>query len=139
MSKWAGEGKDWIQLLAQEPPRKVSDNQVDQDDEAANGKETKERRRRSEEETKRCGPAEFKKLMLEIRSDSKKIVDWIDGRAKLNKCNCKSLAGMVGPWTCGKVWLIGRYTSFVGTTKKLMSGQGHESKVVKKNGAILRM
>ena len=89
-------------------------------------------------------PAGDKKLILEIRGDSKTIVDWVNGHAELEEvilrlpriscCN-----GGAVELTCGVVWLIGRHISFVNTTKKLTSGRGKESKAVKENGLILRM
>ena len=47
MSKWAGEGKDWMQLVAQGPPQPA------ENDEAADGEEKTERERRHQKETKR--------------------------------------------------------------------------------------
>ena len=87
MSKWAGEGDDWIQLMAQGPHR-MEDVTSTRDDETSGGKIEKgggamTKKPRDLELPVLEMPAEDKKLMLEIRSDSKTIVDWVNGLAKL--------------------------------------------------------
>ena len=85
MSKWAGGGKDWI--MAQGPLRKedVTCSLLASMRQATANTEKKEStcRRRGQETWPRLlleVPAEDKKLMLEIRRDSKTIVDWVDNR-----------------------------------------------------------
>ena len=90
MAKWAGEGNDWIQLMVRGPPRK----------EDVTFSLLASMRQATEKRTEKGGsalrkkprdlaplaietPAEDKKLILEIRGDSKTIVDWVNVHAKL--------------------------------------------------------
>ena len=61
MSEWAGEVIDWIQLMAQGPPRKdeVTFQMLTMMRQPAE-KKNRERRRRTDEETKRPGPPLYK-------------------------------------------------------------------------------
>ena len=115
MSKWAREGNDWIQPMAQGTALQGRrDAQSTRDDETSGGKKNRERRGRIDEETKRPGlvlevPTEEKKLILEIRVDSETVV----GAAEKNGWTLRGLvrsevSGLCGFWdgscengTCG--------------------------------------
>ena len=58
MSKWAGEGRDWIQLTAQGPPRKedVTISLLKMVRQSTEKKPQKESGAPKKKETKRCGP-----------------------------------------------------------------------------------
>ena len=90
MSKWADEGEDWIQLLAQRPlPQGRRADEFAEDDDTADGEKDQERggamtkKPRDLEPLALEMPPEDKKPMPEFRGDSKTIVDWVNGHAKL--------------------------------------------------------
>ena len=64
-------------------------------------------------------PAEDKKLMLEVRGDSRTIVDWVSGHAKLKTKesivasvqNLLRVNGEAMEWIYDNVRLLGRFTS----------------------------
>ena len=98
MSKWAGEGKDWIQLMAQGPARK-DDVPDAYDDETAGGEGNAERGRGRlpEGKGKKTGSVGTRRtrrgqtLMFEIRWNTMTIVEWINGHAKQKKSGKASL------------------------------------------------
>ena len=92
METWAGEGNDWIKLMAQRQPRKEDVSRsllesmkqaVEKKAESHGTRPTKKPRHLLllELEIPKAG----KVLTLEITSDCKTIVDWINGHAKLEK------------------------------------------------------
>ena len=119
-------------------------------DETSNGK--KEQRKRESVPTKKLRdlaplvlevPTVGEKLTLEIRGDSKTIVDCANSHAKLKRRKVQSRAartsgenGWVVVWIYDTVLPIERFISFGNTTRK-PSALGKASKVVKNNGWIL--
>ena len=72
--------------------------------------------------------------MLEIRSDSKTIVDWVNGHAKL-KTEESTIANVgVEGWISDNGSPTGRITSSVNTTRKPILGPGEASKDMKRMG-----
>ena len=90
MSRWAGEGTDWVQLMTQGPPRKedvmislLKMMRQPTEKKPQKGGGAPKKKPRDLEPVILEMPAEEKKLMLQIRGDSKTIVDWVFGHAKL--------------------------------------------------------
>ena len=100
VSKWAGEGKDWIQLMAQGPPCKedvthcllASMRQAVEKRTKTGGSELTKKPRELAPLVLEI-PVEDKRLMLEIRGDSRMVVDWVDGHSKL-KTKESTIAGV---------------------------------------------
>ena len=89
MSRWTGEGNDWIQLVAQGPPRKedvtvslLKMMRQSTEKKKQKGGDAQREKPRDLEPLLLEMPAENKKLMLEVRRDSGTIVDWVNGHAK---------------------------------------------------------
>ena len=134
MSRWAGEGKDWIQLMVQGPHRKedvtfsllASMRQAtEKRTEKGGGVPTKR--------PKDLAPlvlevlTEDKKLMLEIRGDSKPVVDWVNCHTSwVSRISCAN-GGAVG-WIYDNGWPIGLFTFCANTTRKPMPGPGKVSR-----------
>ena len=89
MARWAGEGKDWVQLMMPTQPRKedVIRNLLESMKQPVEKKGSKGR-----VPTKKPGdlpPLDFgtrvpgKRPTLEIRGDNKTIVDWVNGHVKM--------------------------------------------------------
>ena len=100
MSRWAGEGKDWIQLVAQGPPRK-EDVMISL---------LKMMRQPTEKKPQKGGgvpkkkPKDLGPLVLELPSEDKKLMlgQWPCQAEDVGKycCDCpESLLRMVGPWS----------------------------------------
>ena len=91
-------------------------------------------------------PTTDKGVMLGIRGDSKTVVDWIDGHAKMktpdSDCTVAPAQNRMWDWwevlTCDDALLTGRYIFFVNITKKPMFGQGKVQEAEKKNVCTLR-
>ena len=122
MSKWAGEGDDWIMLTAQGLLRKedVTVSLLATTRQAAakrteNGGSAKTKQPRDLHPLVLESSEEDRKLMLAIRGDSKTIGQCqTEDEAKYHRKCPESSAGMVGPWvasttTCGR--LVGSHLS----------------------------
>ena len=107
MSKWAGEGEDWIQLLIQSPPRK-EDVMISL---------LKMMRQPTEKKRESLGDRDThtrQEIDAAKQESSKTVVDWVNGQAKLKTPNGTIAAAqnlLWKWWNRGDVLLIGRYIS----------------------------
>ena len=80
MARWAGEGNDWMKLVAQQHPRKED---VIHSLFASMRQAVEKKTKANETSLELEIPEEGKKRTLEIKGDCKTIVDWVNGHAKL--------------------------------------------------------
>ena len=152
MARWAGEGNDWIKLMAHRKARKEDvirsllesmKQAVERNTEPNGIRPIKKPRDLPPLEIER--PEAGQRRTLEIKSDCKSIVDWINGPAKMKTRastveNTQSL--LRDWWVEGSIYDIvlpyGPHTSFV-NTKKLMRGLKKPRRDGWKNGWTLPM
>ena len=124
-------GVQWLQLMTQGPRRQRKNTQE---------RGAQKKKPRDLEPMVLETPVEDK-LMLEIRSDRKTIVEWVNGHAmmKTRESTVATAQNLLRErWGRG-VDLRRRVADLaVNTTKKPISGLGKESEVAKRNGLILR-
>ena len=126
MATWAGEGNDWIKLMAQRKPRKedvirsLLESMKQAVDEPHGTRPTKKPREVLPLELDI--PEAGKRPTLETKSNCKTIVDWINGHAKLKtrECTVANTQNLVRDWSGRGVHL--RQRTAVNTIKKLMRG-----------------
>ena len=105
MSRSAGEGKDWIQLMLQCTLRK-EDVMISL---LKKMRQLTEKKKQKEGGIWKMKPRNVsplvlenltsdKKMMMEIRSDSKPVVDWVNGSAKLKTPNGTVVAAQNLMW-----------------------------------------
>ena len=136
--EWAEEGKDCIQIMLRHPPRKedVAVDLLKMMRQPTGAPETKKGAAFQKNPAESSPlvlepPTTDKGAMLEVRGDSKTVVDWLNGHAKLKTPDSTVAAAqnqMWKGWSKGmdlrRLWPTGRCIKFVNTTEKPMLGQG---------------
>ena len=137
MAKWAGEGNDWIKLMAQRKPHKEDViRYLLETLKQAVGKKTEPNGTRPTKKPRDLPPLQLgipeagKWPTLELKGDCKTIVDWVNGHAKMKARGStveqsRTLSGNGGvvEFVCNTEPPSGLPTPFVNTTKKPTSGQ----------------
>ena len=133
-------------------PQGGRDDQPPEDDEAADRRKNRKGEASGKKKPRDVIPLLIekttgdKKLMLEITGDSKTVVDWVNGHAKLKSPESivATAQNLLWKWWSRGVALRRRVADravdiFRYLKKKLMFGLGEASKVTNWNGLLLRM
>ena len=142
LARWAGEGNDWIKLMAQQKPRKedVVRSLLESLKQAVE-KTTEPNGTRPTKKPRGLPPLELgipearQWPTLEIRGDCKTIVDWVNSHAKRPKTFHGN--GEVEEFAYDSEPPSGSHTPFVNTTKKPTCGQTRARRSVWKKGWTL--